>query len=112
MGVPFECDVCQFNNVFGRAPNFTKRQDRYALMVIRRVSLDVMWSRETSTVEGNLSRARLDYTTTQSAFDFPKPVPVLGRVEVADPCGMQMSCRRSTCPCAGESTLDICKSTR
>ena len=91
MGVPFECDVCQFNNVFGRAPNFTKRQDRYALMVIRRVSLDVMWSRETSTVEGNLSRARLDYTTTQSAFGFPKPVPVLGRTKVADPCGMQIA---------------------
>ena len=41
MGVPFECDVCQFNNVFGRAPNFRKRQDRYALMVIRRVSLEM-----------------------------------------------------------------------
>ena len=60
-------------------------------MVIRRVSLDVMWSRETSTVEGNLSRARRDYTTTQSAFDFPRPVPLLGRKEVSDPCGMQVA---------------------
>ena len=91
MGVPFECDVCQFNNVYKRAPNFNKRQDRYALLVIRRVSLDVMWSREPSTVEGNLSRARLDYSTTQGAFDFPRPLPLLGRSEVSDPCGMQIA---------------------
>jgi len=91
MGAPFECDVCQFHNVYDRAPDFTKRTGRYALMVIRRVSLDVMWSRETSTVEGNLSRARLDHKTSQSAFEFPNPLPRLGRQEVSDACGMQVA---------------------
>jgi len=91
MGAPFECDMCQFRNVYDRTPDFGSRTDRYALLVIRRVLLDVMWSRETSTVEGNLSRARLDYDSTQAAFDFPSPVPILGRDEVGDVCGMRVA---------------------
>lgn len=91
MGVPFECDVCQFLNVYKRLPDFDLRSDRYALLVIRRVLLDVMWSRETSTVEGNLSRARLDYETSQPAFEFPAPVPILGREEISDVGGMRIA---------------------
>ena len=52
MVCPFQCDVCWFVNLYGRKPNPNMSTDRSELAYIRRVNLDVFWSRERSTVRG------------------------------------------------------------
>ena len=61
MGIPFKCDLCHFRNLNGRNPCDHSAKDRYTLVLIRRAMLDACWSRERSTVTGNLSRLILDY---------------------------------------------------
>ena len=53
--MPFQCDLCQFRNLQDRDPVHTHIGDTLLLEFIRRVNLDAFWSRETSTVGGNLS---------------------------------------------------------
>lgn len=45
MGVPYECDLCQFRNVKRRNPILSNESDGYTLLAIRRVNLDVFGSR-------------------------------------------------------------------
>ncbi len=47
---PFQCDRCWFINVHKRVPLRSSPGDQRALMLIRRVNLDVFWSREERTV--------------------------------------------------------------
>ena len=51
--VEFQCDVCWFLNLKKRLPNQTSLVDKLLLPYIRRVNLDIMWSRECSTVVNN-----------------------------------------------------------
>ena len=89
MGIPFECDLCHFRNLNGRDPCDSSSKDRYTLLVIRRAMLDACWSRERSTVTGNLSRLILDYTSGMKSLSIEKcPLPVLGSDEVKDRVGM------------------------
>jgi hypothetical protein len=39
MGVPFECDLCSFQNVTGRDPVLGDHNDYFTLIAIRRVYL-------------------------------------------------------------------------
>ena len=48
--VPFQCDLCQFRNMWYRDP---LPEDKFALMVIRRCILDIFWAREEGTVYKN-----------------------------------------------------------
>ena len=66
MGVPFECDLCSFQNVTGRDPVLGDYNDHFTLVAIRRVLLDVMWAREPDTLAGNWARSRRDYVTAVS----------------------------------------------
>ena len=50
MIAPFQCDRCWFINVHKRVPLRSSPGDQRALMLIRRVNLDVFWSREERTV--------------------------------------------------------------
>jgi len=89
MGIPFECDLCHFRNLNGFDPAPTNPKDQYTLLVIRRALLDAFWSRERSTVTGNLSRLILDYKSGMSVLSLAKsPLPVLGSDEVEDRVGM------------------------
>ena len=89
MGIPFECDLCHFRNLNGRDPCKRSAKDAYTLVLIRRAMLDACWSRERSTVAGNLSRMVLDYTTGMSCLSIERcPLPVLGNDEVTDRVGM------------------------
>ena len=51
--VEFQCDVCWFLNLKKRLPNQTSLVDKLLLPYIRRVNLDIMWSRKCSTVVNN-----------------------------------------------------------
>ena len=88
MGVPFECDLCHFRNLNRRDPDQGDATDDWTLLCIRRAILDTFWSRETSTVRGNLSRLKLDYQSAMSSFSMACPLPALGSDEVEDKVGM------------------------
>ena len=43
--VPFQCDWCHFRNCFERSPNLEDPRDIKALVYIRRILSDLVWSR-------------------------------------------------------------------
>lgn len=49
---PFQCDYCWFVVLHGRILDEKSPRDQLNLALIRRVNLDVFWSKETSTVLG------------------------------------------------------------
>jgi len=91
MGIPFECDLCSFRNLNRRDPIWANAKDNYTLVCIRRANLDAFWSRESSTVEGNLRRMRLDYTDASAALSVMNPLPRLGNSAMVDRVGMGMA---------------------
>jgi hypothetical protein len=90
MGVPFECDLCSFQNVTGRDPVLGDYNDHFTLVAIRRVLLDVMWAREPDTVAGNWARIRRDYVTAVSHLSLRTEslLPALGNPTVNDRLGL------------------------
>jgi len=54
----FQCDLCMFRMLQRRDPLEGSNVDTVMMECIRRVNLDALWSREPSTVAGNLSKAR------------------------------------------------------
>ena len=60
-------------------------------MCIRRANLDAMWSREPSTVIGNLNRMRLDVGDAVPFMPIKDPIPSLGRDDVSDKMGMRVA---------------------
>lgn len=55
---PFQCDLCHFRNLMRRDPIKNLAQDVRLTKLIRRANLDALWSREPTTVSGNLLVAR------------------------------------------------------
>ena len=56
--VPFQCDYCWFFTLKRRHVNAASPGDRLLLAYIRRVNLDMMWSREESTVRNTLTQIK------------------------------------------------------
>jgi hypothetical protein len=88
--VPFECNLCSFRNVVGRDPDDTNVRDKFTLMAIRRVLLDVMWAREPDTVASNWSRSKRDFAMAVNnlSLDYRTILSVLGSPAVEDRMGM------------------------
>ena len=87
---PFQCDHCWFANISKKEANPWYPDDARKLAFIRRVNLDVMWSREPSTVSstlGTLSRAKRD----SEDLGFSAQVIRLGPWPIADTCGFQVA---------------------
>jgi len=57
MVTPFQCDLCHFQNLMRRGPIHNLPQDVRLLKLIRRANLDALWSREPTTVAGNILTA-------------------------------------------------------
>ena len=53
MMVPFQCDICHFQNLKGQMPVPDSHQDNLLLLCLCRVILDSFWSWERSTVNAN-----------------------------------------------------------
>lgn len=49
---PFQCDLCWFVNLQGRLFDERRPSDHLNMALIRRVNLDMFWSKESSTVQG------------------------------------------------------------
>ena len=58
LGSPFQCDYCWFINIEKREPRKDGYSDNRLLGYIRRVNLDIFWSREKGTVSGLLTQLR------------------------------------------------------
>jgi hypothetical protein len=87
----FQCDGCHFRNVQGRDPQGSAEDD-LLLLAIRRATLDSFWSREASTVEGNLREGRrIDRVAAQLGIEDPYGVP-RGPFPLADTWGMRAAC--------------------
>ena len=56
--MPFECDRCIFLKLKGRLLFNNASRDKVLSAAIRRVNLDALWSRESSTVRRNLDGVR------------------------------------------------------
>jgi len=56
--IPFECDRCIFIKLRNTLPNPSNPSDQLLLASIRRMNLDAFWSRESSTVKGNLNKVK------------------------------------------------------
>ena len=69
---PFQCEFCWFTNIHKRAALEDKPSDLKELYLIRRVNLDVFWSRAKSTVGGYLGRIK---TMSQEAAECGRPSP-------------------------------------
>ena len=52
---PFQCDLCWFINLCKTEPNLLSHTDKRLVGYIRRVNLDLMWSRECGTVATTLA---------------------------------------------------------
>ena len=88
MGIPFECDMCQFINLNERDPIHGNYKDNYTLLCIRQAILDTFWSRETITVLGDYKILRRNYFDSTKALSIRRPVPIIGTNKVRDVVGM------------------------
>jgi len=91
--VPFQCDLCSFQNLCDRNPDPGRPQDEFILCCIRRANLDSFWGRESLTVSATLwgaqqlvSRWRLAHVP----IDLPErvPFPVQGVLGMRGSIGM------------------------
>ena len=90
MGVPFECDLCQFVNMNHRYPVPGDSLDDLTLISIRRALLDAVWAREPSTVQGNLNRAMRDHREAMARSSIERQeLPYLPNHALEDRVGMR-----------------------
>ena len=87
---PFQCDNCWFVNLTKRPSNETFEADAQLLAYIRRVNLDVFWSKEPSTV-GNTLRSLEKGKGVSSELGLPPVKLEMGPWPVADTCGFQIA---------------------
>jgi hypothetical protein len=55
--VPFQCDLCIFRKLRKTSQDFAQPDDRLLMTCIRRMKMDVFWSRASLTVNGNWDRS-------------------------------------------------------
>jgi hypothetical protein len=86
----FQCDRCWFLNIQGREPQLNSPADVKLLKFIRRVNLDIFWSRERSTVNGTYYRIRRLINLALEMNIMPD-IPTRGPWPLADTVGFQLS---------------------
>ena len=87
---PFECDRCIFVKLKARLPMKGAVRDKLLLAGIRRVNLDALWSKESSTVRRNLDGVRkIIYTSTSAGL--VGPFKSFGPMPAFDHCGYEIA---------------------
>ncbi len=87
---PFQCDVCWFINIEKRNPMEEGYSDQRLLAYIRRVNLDIMWSREANTLDGVLTNLRKGKRMSEALNLSPIALP-LGPWPLHDTQGFQVA---------------------
>ena len=85
---PFQCDHCWFINLSKREPRVVSHSDERLLSYIRRVNLDLMWSREKGTVANTLASISKGRTMSIELGLVPQPLK-LGPWPLGDGQGFQ-----------------------
>ena len=85
---PFQCELCHFRNMQGRNPDLRMVDDYKFMCFARRASLDAFWSRESSTVLGNLREAQRDESFARE-FGIASFTPPMGPFPLEDSFGMR-----------------------
>lgn len=88
---PFVCDECHFWNLRRREVLVGNVCGELTMVCIRRANLDALWSRERSTVAGNL-REGVRYLLICDRLGEKDPYPGRGPWPVGDLFGMKMAC--------------------
>jgi hypothetical protein len=87
---PFQCEFCWFANIQKAEANAWYADDARKLAYMRRVNLDVMWSREPSTVLTTLNTLKKAKRLSEELGFESVPIAV-GPWPVADTCGFQVA---------------------
>ena len=90
LSAPFQCDFCWFLNLQGRLANVASPADRLLMAYIRRANLDIMWSREESTVRNTLTQFKKGRDLSMELGMRPVPVS-LGPWPLEDNQGFQVA---------------------
>lgn len=85
---PFQCDYCWFSNIHKAEPNDWYPDVARKLAYIRRVNLDIMWSREPATVANSLNSLTKAKKCSED-LNLPHQEIKVGPWPVADTCGFQ-----------------------
>ena len=85
--VPFQCPRCHFRNLRGRDPSETRAADTELMSYISRAVLDSFWSRESSTVRGNLNALKMALESAKR-FRLERALPPMGPFPLKDVFGM------------------------
>jgi hypothetical protein len=70
MMTPFQCDVCHFRNIYLRDPDPQALVEVETMEFTRQAILDSFWSREPTTVQGNLQEVKRGLRSARQ-FAFP-----------------------------------------
>jgi hypothetical protein len=87
--VPFHCDLCIFRTLWGRNPR-NVISDKENLQVLRRMNLDLIWSREPSTFLKNAGSLSMLISTCESS-GFDPELPHLGPSPLSDKSGLAVA---------------------
>jgi len=88
----FQCDLCQFRNIMMRDPDVERvESDEWLQVCIRRAILDSLWSREPSTVRGNLTECRRAVKIGEM-FGFKNNYSSMGPFPIEDSWGLKEAC--------------------
>jgi hypothetical protein len=87
--VCFQCDLCIFRNLFFRNPK-PVTSDKESMMIIRRMNLDLIWSREPSTILNN-RRSVAKIIKNCTSFGFEPQLPSLGPCPLRDSMGFGLA---------------------
>lgn len=92
MMVPFQCNICHFQNLKGRMPLPGCHQGNLLLLCLCRVILDSFWSRKRSTVNSNRLE-RLNFFCNQELLGLEhKTLPYQGPYPVEYIWGFNLAC--------------------
>jgi hypothetical protein len=87
---PFQCDRCWFLNLKGQEPDAKAPSDMLLMDYIRRVNLDVLWSREASTVANTMYGLKKEYRLSKELGMDPIRIK-MGPWPVKDTQGFQVA---------------------
>ena len=88
--IPFECDYCIHVKLKGVLPDMSSPTDKLLMCTIRRMVLDAFWSRESSTVKGNVRKAKR-MIEMANTVGLPGPFRVSSPPLPFDHCGYQVA---------------------
>ena len=87
--VPFQCELCHFRNVQDRDPDAGSPEDVKMMVYMRRVNLDLFWSRDTLSIQANLRGVKRAVKTMEKfKMRYDALFPAMGPHPLKDTFGM------------------------